>query len=308
MRWGLFVFLIIILAGCATPRLYDGEPVDKSNASLISNAYVKARIRPVGTDVSVEAAITDDGIWVSKGSYRVRYACLEPEQDPDSIQGYPHEKTIRVEAGYHYQVNCFDAKGQIKDEMNLVNIGWQDVWYHTSAEALYEVPEHVRGPGEIPATGGGFRYEFYNDWGGKNDVQFHIDTAYKDGHLTAELDLYSAPLPDLAMEAYDRGVRSYDGMTKAIAPTTYRADVDNCPSLTDFYSKLRNLFRERLNNPKPASPVIFTDSPPVYRYYMGDGSDALASLYIIEDKDELYRTTQEAMDYVKSCGTKQIKK
>lgn len=308
MKWISIVFLTALMSGCTTPRLYDGEPVDKSGASLISNAYVKARIRPIGADESVEAVITDEGIWVAKGTYQVRYACLQPQQDPDSIQGYPHEKTVHVEAGYHYQVNCFDPKGQIADEMNLENIGWQDVFYHTSSEALYEVPEHIRGPGEIPTTGGGFRYEFYNDWGGNNDIQFRMDTDYQTGHLTARLDLYSGALAYLAMEAYDNGARSYDDMAKAVAPTSYKADVDNCPSLKDLYSKLRQLFVERLNNPKPARAVIFTDSPPIYRYYMGDGSDALAALYVIEDKDDLYKMTQEAMDYVKSCGTKQLKK
>jgi hypothetical protein len=307
MRWYPLAFLLL-LAGCATPRLYDGEPVDKSNASLISEAYVKGRIRPIGTDDSVEAGITGDGIWVSKGTYIVRYACLQVNQNRDDVSGYPHEKTIRIEPGYHYQLNCFDKEGQITDEMKLENIGWQDVFYHSSAEAMYDVTERLRGAGELPMTGGGFRYEFYNDWGGKDDVQFRIEAAYEDGHLRARLDLYNGALPYLAMSAYDRGVRSMDGMDKAIAPTTYEADADNCPSLNDFYSKLRQLFVARANDSKPAKPVLYLDSPDVYRYYMGDGSDAMAALYVVEGHDDLYKTTQEAIEYVKTCGTKQPKK
>src|SRR5690242_18327163 len=98
MKKFIWIFVLATLTGCATPRLYDGEPVDRSNASLIRNAYVKALIRPVGTDQSVEARISDDGIWVSKGSFIVRYRCLQPDQDPSEIPGYPHEKTIRIEA------------------------------------------------------------------------------------------------------------------------------------------------------------------------------------------------------------------
>lgn len=307
MRWGLLVILVA-LAGCSTPRLYDGEPIDRNNASLISAADVKAVIRPVGTDESVEARITDDGIWVSKGNFIVQYKCLQVAQDADKVLSFPHEKAIRIEAGYHYQVNCYDSKGQVGDEMKLENIGWQDVFYHSSAEAMYDVSERLRGAGELPMTGGGFRYEFYNDWGGKNDVQFRIDAAYNDGHLSAELDLYSGPLPYLAMGAYDKGIRSMDDMDKAIAPTIYEADAHNCPSLDDFYSKLRQLFIARANNSKPAKPDLYLDSPDVHRYYMGDGSDAMAALYVIDDQGDLYKTTQQAMDYVKSCGSTKQKK
>lgn len=305
MRWYLFAFLFLF-AGCATPRLYDGEPVDKTNASFISNAYVKAVIRPVGTDESVQAVITDDGIWVSKGSFLVRYACLDVNQDRDSVQGYPHEKTIRIEAGYHYQVNCFNREGQITEEMKLENIGWQDVWYHTAAEAGYEVAAHVRGAGETPREGNGFRYEFYNDWGFKNDVQFDIDQG-ENGRLEAKLDEYGGPVFDLAEAAYDKGVRSWQGMLDAIAPTTYVADSKACPAVTDYLQRLRTLFTARVNNPKSGPYMIYTDSPHVYRYYMGNGSDAMAALYVVEDTDELYTTTQKAIDYVKTCGTKQLK-
>ena len=297
------LYLMLALCGCASPRLYNAEPVDKSNASLISAAYVKALIRPAHTDKSVEARITDDGIWVSSGKFVVRYACYEPDQDVTNIHTYPYEKTIRIESGYHYQVNCFHGK----DKLTLENIGWQDVDYHTFGEAIDEVPQEVREENRF-LSGNYFRYLYYNDWGNSPEIHFEIYTDNQTKRLRARLEQYKGNLLYLTLEAYDKGARSRDAMMKAIAPTMYLADVGSCPKIHDYYAQLRKLFRERVNNPISGPEMIYTDSPDIYRYFMGNGNSAMVSLYTLEDHDALYKTTYAAIDYVKKCGNKRPEK
>lgn len=299
-RWSICLCFALALCGCAIPRLYDAEPVDKSNASLISAAYVKALIRPIHTDKSVEARITDDGIWVSSGTFVVRYACYQPDQDVTQIHNYPYEKTIRIEAGYHYQVNCFHKKNQL----TLENIGWQDVNYHTYAEALYEVPLDIRFNGELWQSNT-FRYEYYNDWGGEGDIIFTISRDPMNGEFSADLRKYKYSVALQAMSLYDQGVRTRKDMLKDLEKTSYQGTADQCPKLQFYYDHLFDLMKAKALEFAKQGPVrIYTDSPPIYRYYFSNGPNEMMTLDIMDDKDALYKATHIAMAYVQSCGEK----
>jgi hypothetical protein len=301
MQKFLLFLLYAILVGCASSRLYDSEPTNKSDAAFIRATYVKALIRPAHSDKSVEARITDDGIWVSSGTFIVRYVCTDPDQDTSNIHTYPYEKTIHIEAGYRYEFACYDKK----KGATLRNIGWENVDYHTYAEALYEVPLMIRQSTELTMTMDGFRYEYYNDWGSSGDIEFKIYSDYQTHRLIAHLDQYRGSVMWLAVEAYESGVRNRDAMLKAIAPVSYEADVNTCPKIQDYYVELRRLFMARLNKPNNGPEKIYTDSPDVYRYYIGYGSDAMIGLYVLDDKDDLYKTTYAAMAYLKNCLAKQ---
>lgn len=304
MRW-IALGLLLAIAGCTTPRLYDGEPVDKSNASLIRGQSIKALIRPVGADQSVEARITDDGIWVSKGSFVVRYMCLQADQDPTNLPpGYPHEKTIHIEAGYHYQVNCYDSKDQIGDEMKLENDSWEDVDYHTFAEALYEVPEHVRYDGGLWQENT-FRYEYYNDWGGEGDVIFTISRAPMSGEFSAELSEYKYSVANQAIALYDKGVRTEKEMESRLEKVSYVGSASECPKLQSYYDRMFGLMKAKAASLVEAGPMLlYTDSPPIYHYYFSNGPNEMLTLEIMDVKDDLYNSTQDAMSYLRTCGKK----
>lgn len=294
--------LLLFLIGCTTTRLYNSEPTDKSNAAFLRAVSIKALIRPSQSDDSVQQRITDDGIWVSGGSFLVKFACLDSNQDASAVHVYPNQQILHIEAGYHYDVECSDDK----TKLNLENSAWEDFDYKTFDEAIYMVPEEIRHLDDEP-TDDGFRYLYYNDYGGSGETDFEIFTSYDTKRLTARLTLYRDSVMDLAGAAYEHGIRTKDAMMKALAPEIFIADVKSCPGLAGHLAEIRKDFDERYTQgPLPAESTeghIYTDSPPVYRYFLGKGHGATAVLTLTDEKDDLYRATYATMDYVKACGS-----
>ncbi len=267
---------------------------------MLSALYIKAAIRPHGADRSVEAAIIDDGTWVSAGTFDLRYTCLDPDADPSDLHSYDKQTAIHILAGYHYQVGCTADRKRL----TLENIGWQDVDYHTFAEAIYEVPEQIRWRSDLTAIAKGFAYEHYNDWGNADDVQFSIKLEHNTKLLHARLDEYKGSVMLAAGAAFEKGVRTEEAMMKALAPKVYKVSSMRCPELTNYYSKLRALFVARLVHPVKGPEKIYLDSPDVYHYYMDNGADAMVAIHVLEAHDALYKMTQEVMAYVRSCAIK----
>lgn len=305
MRRISVLLLVVLIAGCSTARLYSTEPADKSNAALIRAVNIKALIRPVQSDVSVRQRLSDDGIWVSGGAFLVEYACLDLNQDPSTVHVYPNIQTLHIEAGYHYDVQCSEDKTKLE----LENSAWEDFDYKTFDEALYSVPAEVRHLEDEPTDEGGFRYLFYNDYGGSGETNFEIYTDYNTKRLTASLTQYRNSVMYLAIDAYNRGIRNRDAMMKALAPEKFTADVKDCPKLADQLAEVRRDFDVRYTRgPLPSESTeghLYTDSPEVYRYFLGKGHGATAVLTLTVEQNDLYRATHAVMDYVKTCGTEE---
>ena len=244
--------------------------------------------------------MADDDVWVSGGMFTVRYACLVGNQKLSDVHSYPYEKTIDIVPGYRYWVECDDKSSQLV----IRNDSGSNLDYHTSEEAAYAMTEMIRHPNDTPG-GTGFGYEYYNDWAGGGDIYFQIYKNYKTKLLTGHLAEYHGSVMYLAMEAYDKGARTHDAMMKALVPDEVNADVKSCPKIQDYFNDLQKEFTDRLNQPREQErDYIYTDSPPIYRYYLDVGSQATASLSLIVEKGALYQTTQDAMTYLKSCAAK----
>ena len=309
MRWYLSA-LLLLLAGCAgvAPvsggRIYAFEPADKSQFSTLEAGGIKAWIRPVNTDKSVEVLLATDDVWVSGGTYTILYACLTGNQELSDVHDYPHEMTVKIESGYSYWVQCDDKNSGLK----IWNESDIKVDFHTSTEAvdgMFEVLRHLN----YEPGGDGFRYSYYNDWGNANDTEFSIYTNYESKQLTAHLDLYPGSVMYLIMHAYDKGARTREAMLKAIPVDEYDADVVACPKIKTYFDELQKEFMARVNTPhEPEQDLLYTDSPPVYHYDLDIGNRVTANLALLVEQGPLYKTTQEAMDYVKTCGAKQLKK
>lgn len=304
-----FLILALLLAGCAnvepepTSRIYDSEPADKVNTATLEPGGIKGWIRPLHADHSVEVLLANDDVWVSGGMFTVLYACLTGNQTLDSVHSYPHEETINIAPGYRYWVECDENSSKLK----IWNDSASRLDFHTSSEAAYIVTDMIRHPKDTPG-GTGFGYSYYNDWGGADDIDFQIYKNYETKLLTAHLAQYHGSVMYLAMEAYDKGARTRDAMMKALAPNEFDADVKSCPKLQDYFDELQKEFTVRANKPREQEKdYIYTDSPPIYHYYLDIGNDATVSLSLLDEKGALYQTTQDAMTYLKSCSAKDKK-
>lgn len=309
MRWIVLVVLSF-LTGCAqvgagpTGRIFASEPADKSNTATLEPGGIKAWIRPLNTDKSVEVLLADDDVWVSGGKYTVIYACLTGNQNLSDVHDYPHEETITIEPGYRYWVECDDKNTSLK----IWNDSASEIDFHTSSEAvagMFEVLRHLN----YEPGGDGFRYSYYNDWGGSKESEFLIYVNHDTKRLTAHLDEYKTSVMYLVMDVYEKGARTRDAMLKAIPRDEYDADVDRCPKIQGYFDELKKEFMARVNTPhEPEQDFLYTDSPPVYHFYLDIGNRVTANLSFLVEQGALYQTTQEAMDYVKTCGTKQANK
>lgn len=300
--WIAVVPLFALLAACAsvgpapTSRIYASEPTDKDNTATLESGGIKGYIRPLNADRSVETFLGDDNVWVSGGMFTVRFACLTGNQRLDDVHSYPHEETINIAPGYVYWMQCDDSNSHLR----ISNDTASKMDYQTYGQAIEKVPSEVR---DLESPGDdGFRYLYYNDWGNDDDVNFEIYTDHDTRRLVAHLTQYHGSVMYLAGGAFNRGVRTHDAMMKALAPVEYRSDALSCPKLPDYYGKLQELFMARVNRPeKTGRGRIYTDSPPIYRYYLGKGDGATASLFVLDEHDALYDTTQEAIGYLKGC-------
>jgi len=299
-----YLILPLVLVGCAsagagpTGRIYASEPVDKTNTATLEPGGIKAWIRPLNTDKSVEVLLASDDVWVSGGTYTIRYACLTNNQELHDVHDYPHETTVKIEPGYSYWVQCDD-----KDSgLNIWNENDVKIDFHTSSEAvagMFEVLRHLN----YEPGGDGFQYSYYNDWGNADDTEFAIYTNHESKQLTAHLDVYRGSVMYLVMHAYDKGARTREAMLKAIPRDEYDADVVGCPKIQGYFDELKKEFMARVNTPhEPEQDFIYTDSPPVYHYDLDIGNRVTANLSLLVEQGALYKTTQEAMDYIKSCG------
>lgn len=309
MRWYLFT-LPLLLAGCTSVapvsggHIYASEPGDKSSYATLAAGGLKAWIRPLNTDKSVQVLLATDDVWVSGGTYVVRYACLTGNEKFNDVHDYPHETTVKIEPGYSYWVQCDDKDVDLK----IWNESDIKVDFHTSSEAvagMFEVLRHLNyGPG-----GDGFRYSYYNDWGGskESDFQIYIDRNTK--RLTARLNEYPSSVLYLVTEAYDNGARTREAIEKVIPRDEYDADAMRCPKIQGYFDELKKEFMARVNTPhEPDEDFLYTDSPPVYHFYLDIGNQVTANLSFLVEKGALYQSTQEAIDYLKTCGTKQSQK
>ena len=290
------------MVGCASSRLYYGEPVDKTNAAFVRGVFIKGFIRASQADESTRLHIDADGLWTTSGNFLVEYACLDSTEDATKVHTYPNQQTIHVEAGYHYDVECNDEK----TKLILSNSAWEDFDYQSFGQAISEVMAKVRHLDDEPTDG--FRYLYYNDWGGSKETNFEIYTDYNTKRLTATLTQYPTSVMYLAGEAYNRGIRKEDAMMKALKAEEFTADVADCPLLADHYAKISKAFDTRYTDgPLPSESTegqMYLDSPPVYRYFLGKSHEATAVLTTTVEEGALYQATQTAMDYVKTCGKK----
>lgn len=168
--------------------------------------------------------------------------------------------------------------------------------------AQQQISERIRIPGDLSKPG--FRYDYYDDWSGKEDVVFELAPDAAGGRLQANLTVYTPSVFFQVGDIYKTGIRSEAGIIAHLHDERYQADEARCPELPRRFDDLYREMKYQAGQLPQRGAAAFRESAPVFRYYFR-AADMSLNLDVARGEGPLYRLTEDTVSYVRRCGVKE---